>query len=88
MERVYKPKKAMIISSIQASKLVEHGCLSYLDHNRDVEIESLYIESIPVVFEFSELFPNHLSGTPPDRDIQFCIDLEPGAGPISISPWL
>ncbi|WMV41521.1 hypothetical protein MTR67_034906, partial [Solanum verrucosum] len=43
----------------------------------DVEIEAPSIGSIHVVSEFSEVFPNDLPGMPPDRDIDFCIDLEP-----------
>ena len=63
-EGVYKPKQLKIISSIRASKLVKHGCLTYLAHIRDVEIEALSIKSIHVVSEFSEVFPNDLSGMP------------------------
>ena len=81
-EGVYKPKQAKIISSIHARKLVGRGCLAYLAHIRDVEVETLSIESIPMVLEFIEVFPNELSGMPPDRDIDFCIDLEPGTRPI------
>ena len=33
------------------------------------------------------MFPADLSGMPPDRDIDFCIDLEPGTRPISIPPY-
>ncbi|WMV45799.1 hypothetical protein MTR67_039184 [Solanum verrucosum] len=86
-EGVYKPKQAKIISSIWASKLVEQGCLAYLAQVRDVEIEAPFIGSIPVVSEFSEVFPNDLPGMPLDRDIDFCIDLEPGTRPISIPPY-
>ncbi|WMV38300.1 hypothetical protein MTR67_031685, partial [Solanum verrucosum] len=86
-KEVYKPKQAKIISSIRARKLVGQGCLSYLAHIRDIEVESPSIESIPVVAEFREVFPNDLPGIPPDRDINFCIDLEPGTRPISISPY-
>ncbi|WMV30007.1 hypothetical protein MTR67_023392 [Solanum verrucosum] len=86
-ERVYKPKQAKIISSIRASKVVVQGCLAYLAHVRDVEIEAPSIGSIPVVSEFSEVFPNDLPGMPPDRDILFCIYLEPGSYPISIPPY-
>ncbi|KAH0702090.1 hypothetical protein KY285_016368 [Solanum tuberosum] len=82
-----QPKQAKIISSSRASKLVEQGCLAYLAHVRDVEIEALSIGSIPVVSEFSEVFPSDLPGMPPDRDIDFCIDLEPGTLPISILPY-
>ncbi|WMV28815.1 hypothetical protein MTR67_022200, partial [Solanum verrucosum] len=79
--------QAKIISYIRASKLVKQGCLAYLAHIKDVEIETPIIESIPVVSEFREVFPNDLSGMPPDRDIDFCIDLEPGMRPISIPPY-
>ena len=33
------------------------------------------------------MFPADLPGMPPDRDIDFCIDLEPGSRPISIPPY-
>ncbi|WMV09672.1 hypothetical protein MTR67_003057 [Solanum verrucosum] len=72
-----KPKQDRIISSIQTSKLVERGCLAYLAHIRDVEVETPSIESIHVVSEFREVFPNDLHGMLPDRDIKF--GNEPGA---------
>ncbi|KAH0745921.1 hypothetical protein KY285_007578 [Solanum tuberosum] len=56
-------------------------------HVRDVEIEAPSIGSIPVISEFSEVFPNDLPAMPPDRDIDFCIDLELGTRPISIRPY-
>ncbi|WMV48268.1 hypothetical protein MTR67_041653, partial [Solanum verrucosum] len=77
-----------IISSIRARKLVGQGCLAYLAHIRDVEVETPSIESIPVVSEFREVFPNDLPGMPLDRDINFCIDLKLGTRPISIPPYL
>ena len=45
------------------------------------------LESIPVVSQFSEVFPTDFLGLPPDRDIDFCIDVEPGTRPISIPPY-
>ena len=33
------------------------------------------------------MFPADLPCMPPDRDIDFCIDLEPGTRPISIPPY-
>ena len=45
------------------------------------------LESIPVVSEFSEVFPTNLPSLPPDRDIDFCIDVELGTQPISIPPY-
>ena len=43
-----------------------------------------------IVREFLDVFPADLSGMPPDRDIDFCIDLEPDTRPtrpISIPPY-
>ena len=40
-----------------------------------------------VVGEFSDIFPDELPGLPPDREIEFCIDLIPGAQPVSIQPY-
>ena len=39
--------------------------------------------SIPVVWEFPDVFPDELPGMPPDRAVEFSIDLVPGAAPVS-----
>ena len=41
------------------------------------------IRDIPVVCEFPDVFPEDLPGLPPDRDVQFGIDLKPRTAPIS-----
>ncbi|GKG45650.1 hypothetical protein Tco_0498096, partial [Tanacetum coccineum] len=41
------------------------------------------LEDIPVVKEFSEVFPEDLHGLPPIRQVKFQIDLIPGATPIA-----
>ena len=41
------------------------------------------LASIPVVCEFSDVFPKDLPGLPPDRDVDFTIELESGTAPIS-----
>ncbi|WMV41242.1 hypothetical protein MTR67_034627, partial [Solanum verrucosum] len=45
------------------------------------------IESVPVVNEFFDVFPNDLPGVPPEREIDFGIDLLPDTQPISIPPY-
>ena len=50
--------------------------------NREIELEH-----IPVVREFSDVFPEELPGLPPEREIDFVIDLAPGAEPISKTPY-
>jgi hypothetical protein len=40
------------------------------------------LEEIPVVCDYPDVFPDDLSDMPPDRDIEFVIDLQPGTTPI------
>jgi hypothetical protein len=41
----------------------------------------------PVINEFLDVFPDDLSGTPPDRGIEFLIELLPGTTPIAKRPY-
>lgn len=50
-------------------------------------LKELKLEDIPVVQEFSDVFPDDLPSMPPDRDIMFLIDLVPGTAPISKRPY-
>jgi hypothetical protein len=42
---------------------------------------------IPVVCEYPDVFPDELLGMPPDRNIEFAIELQPGTAPISKRPY-
>jgi hypothetical protein len=42
---------------------------------------------VPVVNEFPDVFPEELPGMPPDRDIEFVIELKPGTTPIYKTPY-
>jgi hypothetical protein len=41
------------------------------------------MSGIPVVSDFPDVFPEELPGMPPDREVEFVIELAPGAAPIS-----
>ncbi|GJS27525.1 putative reverse transcriptase domain-containing protein [Tanacetum coccineum] len=45
------------------------------------------LEDIPVVREFPEVFPEDLPGLPPVRQVEFQIDLIPGAAPVARAPY-
>jgi hypothetical protein len=45
------------------------------------------LEDIPVACEFPDIFPEDLPGMPPDQDVEFIIELQPGTAPISIRPY-
>ncbi|XP_070057413.1 uncharacterized protein [Nicotiana tomentosiformis] len=70
-----------VISYVKTRRMAEMGCLAYLAYIRDpsVEVPSMYV--VPVVHDFSEVFLIDLSRMPPDRDIDFCIDLVLGTQP-------
>ena len=42
---------------------------------------------IPVVCEFPDVFLDELLGLPPNRDVEFRIELVPGTTPISRRPY-
>jgi hypothetical protein len=39
------------------------------------------------VCEYPDVFPDELPGMPPDRDVEFVIELQPGTAPISKRPY-
>jgi hypothetical protein len=45
------------------------------------------LKDITMACEFSEVFSEDLSGMPPDRDVDFTIELQPGTAPISRRPY-
>jgi hypothetical protein len=45
------------------------------------------VEKIPVVCDYPDVFPDELPGMPPDRDIEFAIELQPRTAPISKRPY-
>ncbi|GJU17036.1 reverse transcriptase domain-containing protein [Tanacetum coccineum] len=45
------------------------------------------LEDIPVVREFPKVFPEDLPGLPPVRQVEFQIDLIPGAAPVARAPY-
>jgi hypothetical protein len=50
-------------------------------------IEGIKLKDIPIVCEYPDVFPDDLRGMPPDRDIEFVIELQPGTAPISKRPY-
>ncbi len=45
------------------------------------------MKDIPTVCDFLDVFPDELLGLPPERVVQFEIDVMPGVGPISVTPY-
>nr|GFC37898.1 putative reverse transcriptase domain-containing protein [Tanacetum cinerariifolium] len=80
-------KSVKLISTIKARTLISHGCQGFLASVMDTSLESSNIENLSVVCEFTDVFPDELLGLPPAREIEFGIELIPGAEPISKAPY-
>ncbi|MCI39097.1 cellular nucleic acid-binding protein, partial [Trifolium medium] len=45
------------------------------------------VDPLPVVSEFPDVFPDDISDLPPEREVDFSIDVVPGTSPISMAPY-
>ncbi|GJT99867.1 putative reverse transcriptase domain-containing protein [Tanacetum coccineum] len=80
-----------IISCAKAQEYLTKGCHVFLanitatkDEDKSKEKR---LEDVPVVQEFPEVFPEDLPGIPPTRQVEFQIDLVPGATPVARAPY-
>jgi hypothetical protein len=64
---------------VTAKGVANHVKVNQLDASQGSEV--------PVVNEFPDVFPEELPGMPPDRDIEFVIELKPGTTPIYKTPY-
>ena len=76
-----------LINTMTASKMLRKGFQGYLAFVVDRRQEGTRLEDIPVVKKFQDVFPDDISGLPPDREVEFTIDLIPSTEPISIPPY-
>ena len=79
------------ISSLQLKRVVRKGCKAF-----DVSVtgeehinneDKLKLENIPILRGYSNVFPEEIPGLPPKRELEFTIELVPGAVPRSKSPY-
>ncbi|XP_070041442.1 uncharacterized protein [Nicotiana tomentosiformis] len=82
----YIPSK--LVSFLKAQQMVGKGYDAYLAYMRDISVDTPTVKSVPVVRNYPNVFPVDLLGMPPDRDIDFGIDLLPGIQPIYIPLYL
>ena len=76
-----------VISALKVKRLLHKGCEAYIAHVIDTSVSGVNLENVPVACEFSDVFPNDLSGVPPDRELEFGIEVLPGSTPISIPSY-
>ena len=78
---------SMMISAMAAQRMLRKGCQGYLAYVVETRKEGTLVDEIPVVREFPDVFPDDIIGLPPDREVEFTIDLIPRTEPISLPPY-
>ncbi|GJT10363.1 putative reverse transcriptase domain-containing protein [Tanacetum coccineum] len=80
-----------IISCTKTQKYMEKGFPIFLAQVTTKETEDKSekkrLEDVPTVQDFPEVFPEDLPGLPPTRQVEFQIDLVPGAAPVARAPY-
>nr|GEY24315.1 putative reverse transcriptase domain-containing protein [Tanacetum cinerariifolium] len=80
-----------IISYTKTQQYLTKGCHVFLANITATKDEDKSkgkrLEDLPVVQEFPEVFPEDLLGIPPTRQVEFQIDLIPGAAPVAWAPY-
>ena len=66
----------------------DKGSIAYLLASLTLDENSFTRGELPrVVCDFPDVFPEELPGLPPEREVEFTIDLLPGTAPISTPPY-
>ena len=76
-----------VISATIARTMVRKGCEAYLAYVVDREKAKPSTLNIPTVCDYPDVFPEEFPGLLPWREIEFTIDIVPGAAPASITPY-
>ena len=76
-----------VISAATTITVVRKGCEAYLAYVIDTKKVEPSLSDIPTVSDCPDVFPEELPGLPPQRDIEFAIDVVPSATPASITPY-
>ncbi|GJU01158.1 putative reverse transcriptase domain-containing protein [Tanacetum coccineum] len=86
-----KKSKLSIISYTKTQKYIKKGCLIFLAQVTKKKIkdksEEKRLEDVPTVRDFPKGFLEDLPGLPPTRQVEFQIDLVPGAAPVARAPY-
>ncbi|GKF19007.1 putative reverse transcriptase domain-containing protein [Tanacetum coccineum] len=72
-----------LMSCIKTERYISRGYQVFVAQVMEKKSDEKRLEDIPVVREFLEVFPKDLPGLPPVRQVEFQIDLMPGAAPVA-----
>ncbi|GJW63320.1 putative reverse transcriptase domain-containing protein [Tanacetum coccineum] len=86
-----RESRLTIISCSKAQEYMAKGCQIFLAQisakKEEDKSEGKQLKDVPILQDFSKVFPEDLLGLPSARPVEFQIDLIPGAAPIARAPY-
>ncbi|CAH1413450.1 unnamed protein product [Lactuca virosa] len=84
-----RPQRRLILcATARARRYFQQGCTGYVAYVMDTRNKGkATVDDVPVVREYPDVFPEDLPGIPPERQVEFQIDMVPGAAPIAKAPY-
>ena len=76
-----------LLTALQAQRCLRKGCQGFLVSVYDKELDTRGPQDVKVVQDFLDVFPEDLTELPPDREVEFTIEVVPGTAPISKAPY-
>ncbi|KAI3699677.1 hypothetical protein L2E82_44107 [Cichorium intybus] len=64
-----------VVSFARARRYTERGALLFMAHVAPIETEHPTVKDVEIVRDFVDVFPDDLPGLPPNRQLEFVIDL-------------
>lgn len=80
-------KRCSLISNMRCQKLLRKGATGYLAYLINKPGDHKELGEVPVVKDYPDVFPEELVSLPPKREVEFVIELIPGATPVSRTPY-
>ncbi|GKD26688.1 hypothetical protein Tco_1232902 [Tanacetum coccineum] len=74
-------------SVMKDRRYLSRGFHAFMTHVMDTSFENKDVEDVPIVNKFLDVFLKDLPGILPERQVEFRIDLVPGATPIAKTPY-
>ncbi|GJZ34850.1 putative reverse transcriptase domain-containing protein [Tanacetum coccineum] len=76
-----------LMSCIKIERYISRGCQVFIAQVMEKKSDERRREDIPIVREFPEVCPENLPVLPPLHQVEFQIDLIPGAAPVARAPY-
>jgi hypothetical protein len=84
---IHCSKRSVVLTSQEGERFEFVATLPSAADCAANQLKANLMEDIRVVYEYPDVFPDDLPGMPPERDIEFIIDLLPGTAPIAKRPY-